>query len=288
MTDDFARLQVVRYAEYVINVKSQSIYPATKSNMSKLYLCHRCFEYFSRRASYTHHISTCTLETPGQVIYQKHNERIHRIDGHFYKDYAQRLCLFGKLFIDTKTVYFDVEYFDFFVLTENHIPVAYFSREKRNVDQFNLACIITFPPFQTKQYGRLLIECSGCVIGRVSVANEFAGYALSHLDGYIGTPERPLSDLGQRSYVSFWRDTLVRSLPDPSTHTTWTLSEWSRNTGLRQEDIVLTLKHSNLLTDRVLMTTDDNDINQQTIFKLKGLLDKPVRPFRFDIDCLLV
>ncbi|TIA92253.1 hypothetical protein E3P81_01525 [Wallemia ichthyophaga] len=273
MTEAFARIDIVRYHDYVIKVKSQSIYPATKSNMSKLYLCHRCFDYFSQRSTYTNHISKCTLETPGHVIYHKHNERIHRIDGHFYKDYVQRLCLFGKLFIDTKTVFFDVEYFDFFLLTEAGIPVAFFSREKRNVDNFNLACIITFPPFQSKQYGRLLIECS---------------YALSHLDGYIGTPERPLSQLGQRSYLSFWRDTLVRSLPLNPTNTMWSLSEWSKNTGLRQQDIVFTLKHSNLLADRVITMTDENDMNQQILFRVNELLDKPARPFRFDIDCLLV
>lgn len=114
------------------------------------------------------------------------------------------------------------------------------------------------------------------------------GYALSHLDGYIGTPERPLSQLGQRSYLSFWRDTLVRSLPLNPTNTMWSLSEWSKNTGLRQQDIVFTLKHSNLLADRVITMTDENDMNQQILFRVNELLDKPTRPFRFDIDCLLV
>lgn len=39
-------------------------------------------------------------------------------DGRDHKVYCQNLCLLAKLFLDHKTLYFDVEPFLFYVLTE--------------------------------------------------------------------------------------------------------------------------------------------------------------------------
>ena len=78
------------------------------------------------------------------------------------------MCLLSKLFLDHKTVYYDIEPFIFYVLTEIEIldnqeiahVVGYFSKEKYSLDGYNLACIMILPQFQRKGYGRLLIEFS--------------------------------------------------------------------------------------------------------------------------------
>ena len=64
--------------------------------------------------------------------------------------YCQNLCLLAKLFLDHKTLYYDVNPFLFYVICHvdeygAHI-VGYFSKEK--VSDYNLACILCFPQFQ--------------------------------------------------------------------------------------------------------------------------------------------
>lgn len=87
------------------------------------------------------------------------------------------------MFLDHKTLYYDTDPFLFYVMTEYdqfgfHI-VGYFSKvrmvryqmngihllfimsqEKESSEDYNVACILTLPPYQRKGFGKLLIEFS--------------------------------------------------------------------------------------------------------------------------------
>jgi len=138
---------------------------------------------------------------PGRKVYQRGAHTIWEVDGAKDKLYCQNLSLFGKLFIDIKTLFFDTDNFLFYLLTDadsqrDHV-LGFFSKEKFSYDDYNLACIVVLPPYQRKGYGMLMIEFS---------------YELSRRAGKVGTPERPLSDLGLRSYLAYWIATIIRFL----------------------------------------------------------------------------
>eukprot|EP01133_Synstelium_polycarpum_P013681 gene13681-16113_t len=112
------------------------------------------------------HKLKCDLRhPPGNEIYRYGNLSMFEVDGKKNKIYAQNLCLLSKLFLDHKTLYYDVEPFLFYIMTECdqrgcHM-VGYFSKEKDSPDGYNLACILTLPPYQRKGFGKLLISFSG-------------------------------------------------------------------------------------------------------------------------------
>lgn len=118
-----------------------------------------------------------------------------RIAKFFPQLYTQNLSLFAKLFLDTKSVFYDVTTFLYYLLvSDNPSPspsvaasktdppqrqvVGFFSKEKMSWDNNNLACILVFPPWQRKGLGQILMGVS---------------YELSKKEGRLGGPEKRAS-----------------------------------------------------------------------------------------------
>jgi histone acetyltransferase MYST1 len=130
-----------------------------------LYVCEFTLNFFPTRAQLLRHLDKVKMRRPpGDEIYRNGDISIFEIDGHREKIFCQNLCFLAKLFLDHKTLYYDVDLFLFYVLCEcdergAHM-VGYFSKEKKSEQGYNLACILTLPAYQRKGYGKALISMS--------------------------------------------------------------------------------------------------------------------------------
>ena len=225
----------IQLGMYEIDAWYFSPYPDEYGKQPKLYICEYCFKYMRLEITYRRHLAECTWrQPPGREIYRKSTISVYEIDGRENKIYCQSLCLLAKLFLDHKTLYFDVEPFLFYVMTEvdcegAHV-VGYFSKEKESPDGNNLACILILPPFQRKGYGKFLIAFS---------------YELSKAEKVIGSPEKPLSDLGKLSYRSYWTWVLLEILRD--FRGTLSIKDLSEMTSITQADIISSLQSLNMV-----------------------------------------
>jgi hypothetical protein len=77
---------------------------------------------------------------PGDEIYRNDSISIFEVDGRKHPIYCQNLCLLAKLFLGSKTLYYDVEPFLFYVMTEaDHRGchfVGYFSKVRSSNSVF--------------------------------------------------------------------------------------------------------------------------------------------------------
>ena len=228
-------IQEIEMGRYSIQTWYFSPYPQEYCQQETLYVCEYCLKYMKRKKTLDRHKSKCEWRhPPGTEIYRDKELSAFEVDGISNKIYCQNLCLLSKLFLDHKTLYYDVDPFLFYVLCETdekgaHI-VGYFSKEKSSPDDYNLACILTLPPYQRKGYGKILISLS---------------YELSRKEGKLGSPEKPLSDLGKLSYSSYWSYVLLNALRNSKEN--FSVAQLSRLTSIKKDDIILVLNSMNLI-----------------------------------------
>lgn len=264
---------VIEFGKYEIHTWYSSPYPQEYSRLPKLYLCEFCLKYMKSRTILQQHMKKCGwFHPPANEIYRKNNVSVFEVDGNVSTIYCQNLCLLAKLFLDHKTLYYDVEPFLFYVLTQNDVKgchlVGYFSKEKHCQQKYNVSCIMILPQYQRKGYGRFLIDFS---------------YLLSKREGQAGSPEKPLSDLGRLSYMAYWKSVILECLYHQNDKQI-SIKKLSKLTGVCPQDITSTLHHLRMLdfrSDQFVIIRREKLI-QDHMAKLQLNL----RPVDVDPECL--
>lgn len=199
------------------------------------------------------------VEELGRMAYEKDGYAIYEVDGEEHKVclycndfrytqlcplltaqlYAQNLSLFAKLFLDTKSVFFDVNSFLYYILVQTSPApgqvIGFFSKEKMSWDNNNLACILIFPPWQRRGLGQLLIASS---------------YVLGRREGRFGGPEKPLSTPGRKGYMAYWSSEICRFVLKSAGKRTVSVKTISEETWISQEDIVAALREMDVCEGR--------------------------------------
>ncbi|TPX60855.1 hypothetical protein CcCBS67573_g08971 [Chytriomyces confervae] len=229
-------IDTIHFGKWRIGTWYAAPYPEEYCQQQTLYLCEFCLKYMKSAFMTKRHKLKCPLTSPpGNEIYRDGVVSVFEVDGKNNKIYCQNLCLLAKMFLDHKTLYYDVEPFLFYVMTERDEEgfhfVGYFSKEKRSSSNFNLSCILTLPIHQRKGYGQLLIDFS---------------YLLSKKEEKPGSPEKPLSDLGLLSYRSYWRIAVLQELRKMDNGTV-SIEDIASKTFMTHADIVATLKNLDML-----------------------------------------
>jgi len=229
-----------------------SPYPAEFVDCDLVYICEFCLSYFGNNTQFLRHRKKCTmLHPPGNEIYRDDDISFFEVDGRRQRTWCRSLCLLSKLFLDHKLLYYDVDPFLFYCMTERdehgHHLIGYFSKEKESAEGYNVACILTLPQYQRRGFGKLLIQFS---------------YELSKIENKLGSPEKPLSDLGLLGYRAYWQEVIVDLLIDREIEGTPMMSveDLGQALAMTTLDVLHTLQNLNMLRysnkNHVIVLTD--------------------------------
>ncbi len=117
-----SKMKTIAFAGVEIDTWFASPYPKEYASQRKVWICEFCLQYFKSAKLLARHMEkpheSHLPHPPGDEIYRKDSLSLWEVDGKKNKIYCQNLCLLAKLFLDHKTLYYDVEPFLFYILTE--------------------------------------------------------------------------------------------------------------------------------------------------------------------------
>lgn len=282
-----SKIKCINFGQYEIDTWHAAPYPEEYSRNKHLYICEFCLKYMSSDyVAWRHKLKCSAKHPPGDEIYRnavvnpetgvETTLSFFEVDGRRHPLYCQNLCLLAKLFLGSKTLYYDVEPFLFYIMTENddfgcHF-VGYFSKEKRGCAPLpaTLQNPVSDDSRDSQPNGDTAVDTDGldsvlsnpgnnvsCILvlpvhmrrgfGRVLI--EFS-YLLTKVEGKTGSPEKPLSDMGLVSYRSYWRTVLCTLLLRYQERAAGahvgeqeiSIVQIARETGMTPDDIISTLE----------------------------------------------
>ncbi|TNJ27585.1 Histone acetyltransferase MYST1 [Giardia muris] len=223
-------IESVILGQYTLETWYSSPYPEPYTEVTRLLICPYCMRYMRTERAYQKHMEACSLRMhpPGLRIYADGYISVYEVDGRSSKLFCQCLCLLAKLFLDSKSLFYDTEIFLFYVMTVDRnvleqdmrdaygncddqnagyrhnvrgtfaSPTAYLERDEVFVGYFSkektewnvLACLLVLPCYHRMGLGTQLIDFAYLIGG---VENRQAG------------PEEPLSKLGEATFHIYWR-----------------------------------------------------------------------------------
>ncbi|PRT54754.1 Males-absent on the first protein [Wickerhamiella sorbophila] len=217
-----------------------------------IWICPKCFLYTSVGTDIDSHSAFCRYkdsERPGRKVYDTESCSIYELDpsrSESEKLYMQCLSLFGKFFLETKSICFAMDGFLIYEVVDktSGLVAGFFSKERHPWFNYNLACIVTFPPFQRRGLGQLMIGFS---------------YRLTREQGEVGSPELPLSAHGEKTYLAYWCGEIYRVFLSEEAGNMHSLRELAMLTGIEPSDVVAAFQHMGAISKVKGRTSVDVD-----------------------------
>ncbi|KAI8251039.1 Histone acetyltransferase mst2 [Colletotrichum sp. SAR 10_98] len=112
-----SQIECIDFGGWEIDTWYAAPYPEEYSRNRTLYICEFCLKYMnSDYVAWRHKLKCPAKHPPGDEIYRHGSVSVFEVDGRKNPVYCQNLCLLAKLFLGSKTLYYDVEPFLFYVL----------------------------------------------------------------------------------------------------------------------------------------------------------------------------
>ncbi|KAM0680837.1 Histone acetyltransferase [Glugoides intestinalis] len=214
---------------------------------SNLYICSKCISAFPSSYALNYHFSKCTV--PFIPIYEEETFKISKIEPLKKK---QLLSTIAQMFIKSKTVYFDVEKYELFIIYNEEI-IGYFSRYKNGDNSLN--CFLVFPSFQGQGWGTVIMD-----------------YCTASTSKTPKSPEKPYTRKAIFCFRKYWKYKVIGAK---------TVNEISRKTGVSIEDAIIGLELNgfNFRTwklDREITVQKPRILSKKIVIKkhIKEQLDK--------------